>query len=680
MNGTRTRLENPMAPDPHSMAPESHPTAKRKADESNPLLHAAKRSKKEGKPGASKRKLVGEEQPGGLFIVRARAASPQQSSSQPVVGTSSQPVFTNSSQPVINTTAPPRAHSRPPPSSSQPTPGPSKSKPPSKKFKAESSRAATKAKVHDGIPTTTREDPELDEDVRQMEDETDHLRRRSRAKETVNPEFQFPPSKPPSQRHTSDAIQRHLHDPLQRRPNDALQPLAESETPQIERNKLMREGLLPLPRARTPQPPPPPLPPQTSQHEHSRHTPQHSRRSSMSMRGKRISTSFETTGVISQPHTSVNDSSFYKHIDCDLPDPQRARQLLIWSAARAIAREREPSSSTSKSKSQGKDPPPLPPLDAHLQQILQAAEEDVIRLLAEKKIDTSVYSHGHSDDAGGDARNLNLKPNEQNVKNRAREVKFREDIERAKAESDAWAQVDQFYNTYDANSRADLEKRRQALNPPTSSRAHGKGKQRAASQEREQESPDEDDDWSWLLPHPADLSPDFRERVDLEVVKRVMTSRSKNGGSSSALDERMKDMQFKVDSIFSYVNSAMQTTNVAEAEFDHRYSLLSLALNARTRSVPPPSAHSPTSLSSHLPLPPRAANHDLRHDPQDIFRALSRIDKERPPGEVGDAARRAAREVQRVQEGGGVGVGERRLTGVVATPRKAPGTPRRKDR
>lgn len=59
------------------------------------------------------------------------------------------------------------------------------------------------------------------------------------------------------------------------------------------------------------------------------------------------------------------------------------------------------------------------------------------------------------------------------------------------------------------------------------------------------------------------------------------------------------------------------------------------------------------------------------------MRALTRVDKERPPGMVTDAAWRAAREVQRVGESGVGAVGKRRLTGVPVTPKKMPGTPRR---
>ena len=133
----------------------------------------------------------------------------------------------------------------------------------------------------------------------------------------------------------------------------------------------------------------------------------------------------------SQPHASVNNSSFYKHIDCDLPEPQRARQLLVWSAARAVSRSSEASSSANPSKppsktssSHGKDPPLL---DDRRKQILKTVQEDFIRMLAEKRIDTSVYSQAED---GKTVKEGVLKPNEQNVKNRAREVTFQQHINR----------------------------------------------------------------------------------------------------------------------------------------------------------------------------------------------------------------------------------------------------------
>ncbi|KAH0832997.1 Mis12-Mtw1 protein family-domain-containing protein [Lanmaoa asiatica] len=618
MNGTRTHttggLEDPMVPvDPK-------PVAKRKLpDDSNPLLAAAtKRMKKEvgvlhdvvvylpssilqANAGASKRKHIGEEQPGGLIIVRA----PIQRAASPLNHPSSQPLPTATSFPPSRL---PTSHSQPLPSTSNSiAPGPSK--PPSKKFRAESSRAATSAKSRD-VLAATREEPELDEDIRQMESETDHLRSRSRAKEAAHPSIQLHPA---------------ATTPSKRRLPDTLQPLPESETPRIERNKLMREG------------PSIPRTPQTQ-------TPSHSRRTSMSMRGKRISTSFENTGVISQPHASVNDSSFYKHIDCDLPEPQRARQLLVWSAARAVSRLSEASSSAKPSKppsrstsSRGKDPPPL---DDRKKQILNTVQEDFIRMLAEKKIDTSVYSHGED---GKTVKEGVLKPNEQNIKNRAREVTFQQHINRAQAESEAWSRVDQFYHQYEASSKADLEKRRRALEPPSSAKA--KGKQRATSQELQ-------DDWSWLVPREEDLSDGFKDKIDLELIKQVVSSEPPAGTEfQGSLDQEVGDLQFKVDNLYSYVNSAVQATDMAEAELDYRFSLLSLALSARSHSLPPPSCSS-SSLSSYLPPTQRGFSHPPGESPRDILRALSRIDKERPPGKIGDAARKAVREVQRVQGGG----------------------------
>ncbi|KAI5988287.1 hypothetical protein EDC04DRAFT_2819219 [Pisolithus marmoratus] len=217
-------------------------TAKRKATEdSNPLLTTKKQKKEVGVC------------PGGLVIVRAPA------SSQPVLAT------------VSRLPPPSRPHS-----SSQPLPSSTNAVGhPSKKLKLDaSSRAPTGAKQRD-VMATTREEPELDEDIRQMENETDDLRRRSRAKESTNQSLQFSPSSSSTQRqHTADTIQ----------------PLPQCEIPQIIRNKLMRQG-----------------PPLSNHHDkeptspHSPRTPQpHKtpRRTSMSMRGKRISTSFENTGVI----------------------------------------------------------------------------------------------------------------------------------------------------------------------------------------------------------------------------------------------------------------------------------------------------------------------------------------------------------------------------------------------
>src|ERR1700722_20429581 len=125
------------------------------------------------------------------------------------------------------------------------------------------------------------------------------------------------------------------------------------------------------------------------------------------------------------PHNSVSDSSFYKHIDSDLPPSARARQLLIWCSSRACSHTEKSvseasSSSKRKTKSAGKDPP----LSEKAVEVLKIVQEDVIRLLAERKIDTSVFS------ASYDSNDDKIKENAQNVRNRQCQITYTAQIER----------------------------------------------------------------------------------------------------------------------------------------------------------------------------------------------------------------------------------------------------------
>lgn len=157
------------------------------------------------------------------------------------------------------------------------------------------------------------------------------------------------------------------------------------------------------------------------------------------------------------------------------------------------------------------------------------------------------------------------------------------------------------------------------------------------------------------------------------------------------LDKRLGPaLEFKIDQIASFVNAARATTYIAEKALNERFDII--ASNLKSRLNPHPQSHPPsggplittdpssssegsTQILTTYVTKPRSAGSTT--DPLDLMRALTRVDKERPPGMVGDAAWRAAREVQRVGESGVGAVGERRLTGVPVTPRKIPGTPRR---
>ena len=153
------------------------------------------------------------------------------------------------------------------------------------------------------------------------------------------------------------------------------------------------------------------------------------------------------------------------------------------------------------------------------------------------------------------------------------------------------------------------------------------------------------------------------------------------------LDTRFATLGFKIDRLSSFIHTARSRTCIAEKALNERFDIIASNLKSRLNLFPPhplsrPSATTdPSSSSSQMPTTyitnPRTTSSGAIPDPQDLMRALTRVDKERPPGMVTDAAWRAAREVQRVGESGVGAVGERRLTGVPVTPKKTPGTPRR---
>ena len=79
------------------------------------------------------------------------------------------------------------------------------------------------------------------------------------------------------------------------------------------------------------------------------------------------------------------------------------------------------SSSRQSTKDSGKDPP----LSQEDVRLLKDIGEELVRMLAQRKIDTNVYNQPGKND-----ERRQLKENEQNVRNRAREVKFNAHIQR----------------------------------------------------------------------------------------------------------------------------------------------------------------------------------------------------------------------------------------------------------
>ncbi|KAK9468132.1 Mis12-Mtw1 protein family-domain-containing protein [Lipomyces arxii] len=162
-----------------------------------------------------------------------------------------------------------------------------------------------------------------------------------------------------------------------------------TDTPMIRRNQQLRQGQL-------------------------------SRRSSLGMRGKRASSL--SNGLVAVPHADIPADDFYKHLDSDLPDPHRMKQLLTWCAHRSID-EIKP-----RDKRRGK---------AHMSAlaIAKLIEEEIVKDLTEGKISTSWWNRQDDEDRP-------RKPNPQNVVNLAKANEFKKRLERLRAERKAWAEVE----------------------------------------------------------------------------------------------------------------------------------------------------------------------------------------------------------------------------------------------
>lgn len=131
--------------------------------------------------------------------------------------------------------------------------------PPLKRFKSLASTPSFPGHKPLDSSQSIRDERETDEDVRQMEAETEQLRRKSRvSEETVGfADPSFPLQAAGAQRRTTPGY------------TDTAQPVNVHETPKQNRNKTLREyGSV------------------------------KGRRSSSGLRGKRVSTSYETTGII----------------------------------------------------------------------------------------------------------------------------------------------------------------------------------------------------------------------------------------------------------------------------------------------------------------------------------------------------------------------------------------------
>jgi len=241
----------------------------------------------------------------------------------------------------------------------------------------------------------------------------------------------------------------------------------------------------------------------------------------------------------------------------------------VWSAHRASA---TPTSSSLHSTQQGKDPPPK--LNSEGAKTLRQVQEQVVKMLVNKLIDTSVYG-----DDTSTSSSTQVRANEQNVMNRGREDKFLTRIERyvhavdlitckvadgfcrSKAEDQAWVEVSQFYNSYKENSESALKRQ-----PLLSTKS--KGKQRATDAEI----------WSTVG---RELPAQFQGKRGVDMALRLIDEASTCAGSSTKLKEKLASMELKVCSIRFSTRSF--TLHVPMCSWRISTSELGRHLNARAR-------------------------------------------------------------------------------------------------
>jgi kinetochore protein Mis13/DSN1 len=249
-------------------------------------------------------------------------------------------------------------------------------------------------------------------------------------------------------------------------------------------------------------------------------------------------------------------------------------------------------------------------------------------------------------------------------------------------EEESWKKVSYGYDAYAKKLQASLEQRSTALKIDQQSlSAKAKGKRPATGELDGYESN--------LYPKEHELPPNFR--YSLALAKDVLGHHAKGderliptaryGAKSPKLNReqmeaelkrRMGTLEFQYDQLFNWANTIRVTTGIAERALNERFDALTSNLTSRITSIPPPAdiSASPSThlLSTHVT---HLRSKSIGPDPAMLLRALSRVDMERPPAQVGDAARRAAREVQRA---GDSNVG---LTVPTTPNRRPPGTPRR---
>ncbi|KAJ7495693.1 Mis12-Mtw1 protein family-domain-containing protein [Mycena galericulata] len=251
----------------------------------------------------------------------------------------------------------------------------------------------------------------------------------------------------------------------------------------------------------------------------------HRRRSSLGGRGHRISSSFRE-GAFTLPHPRVNEESFYKHVDRDVPSSEQLRQMLVWCASRAAG---APSSD-------------LPPDDGAA---LQTVQQDMMRRLAERRIDLSLSRReDHDMDATVKGKNA------QNEKNMRWEHVYSKEIQEAEAELEEWKRTQFRWEEY-------VEKQKKGTDGIRRARAN------------QSKLPDE-------------------RFLDERIRRGLQLARAPPNPAAAKLRAALPNLTPALNALHTDLYAARTAVRVAGRVLDARFGVLGAGLNACTGTAPEP--------------------------------------------------------------------------------------------
>ncbi|KAL9039777.1 MAG: hypothetical protein Q9214_004737, partial [Letrouitia sp. 1 TL-2023] len=141
-----------------------------------------------------------------------------------------------------------------------------------------------------------------------------------------------------------------------------------------------------------------------------------SRRSSLSLRGRRASSLIDSGKSDALPHDEVQTPEFYKHIETGLTEPRRMRQLLTWCGARALGEK--PSSSAQ---------------DFHARQAARAIQQQLLKDFSAKSDMSDWFNRKDATPPPQPP-----KPNPKNVANEKKIKELEQQIARLTTERETW--------------------------------------------------------------------------------------------------------------------------------------------------------------------------------------------------------------------------------------------------